>query len=262
MKKFVDAQAKVSFGKEAEKLLAEANDFQFFEETGIVRVDSDRWKIAQEYESSGWMKRARGAKDDHNRVNIRRLGGLSCLDDNKINSIMEVGCGPFTNIRLLLPKHLEIKRVVLNDPLIKTYLKHPNCTYKQLKLCGRPVEVISESFEKIGNIAPVDCLVLINVLEHCYDASTIFKNICKLLNPGGFLIFSDLVFDVSVVKSMAQSWYNAGHPLRLSEAFVRSFLSKFTPVYEKEVPAIPPLKAKILSFVGRIGSSEKPGAAL
>lgn len=64
-----------------------------------------------------------------------------------------------------------------------------------------------------------DTLVLINTIEHSYNAFATLHVAYRLLRPGGLLIFSE-----RCVKLSAHS--QIYHPVRLTAAFYHSFLAQ------------------------------------
>lgn len=230
---YIDEEIRIVKGVNAEKLLEKNNDLEFFDsnENGIHKVSSNRWEIAQKYEKKTWMNN-KLINDDRNLEHFERFNYLTDLDNlsNKNKNIIELGCGPFTNIRLF--NHvLNPKNITLLDPLINEYLNHPNCTYKNNELNQVKVELVNSPIESFSFENKFDIVVIINVIEHCFDVDLIFNKILSLLNDDGILIFSDVYF--TNVKTIASCLYDAGHPIRLSEEKLDKFLYYFEPIYEK-----------------------------
>src|SRR5581483_9230142 len=109
-----------------------------------LRVDDERWRRAQEAElalwqawsaGSGWRRRVwplvrpllaavgsdRGTGDDWNRWWAEQFDGYSFLG-NELGEIIELGCGPFTNVRHIL-RGRTASRVVCSDPLARHYVQ-------------------------------------------------------------------------------------------------------------------------------------------
>jgi SAM-dependent methyltransferase len=231
---FIDQNLNISNGKKAENLIKNQNDFIYYnsKEKGVHKVDTDRWEMAQNYERITWMEHNLSANDDRNITHLERFDNLKSLYDynEKIKNVIELGCGPFTNIRLLTNFNY-IENITLVDPLINDYLNHPNCSYKDKKLLGKDVELISLPIEKIDTQKKFDLVIIINVLEHCFDVENIFKKIYNLLSEDGILVFSDVFF--KDVKSIIENIYDAGHPIRLSEEKLLEFTQKFNSLYLK-----------------------------
>jgi 2-polyprenyl-3-methyl-5-hydroxy-6-metoxy-1,4-benzoquinol methylase len=233
-KLFVDKNINVSYGKQAEELIKNQNDDSYYnhEEKGVHKIDSERWEIAQQYERLTWMKNNLYARDDRNLEHLQRFENLISLSEynDKIKNVIELGCGPFTNLRLYENLNY-IENVTLVDPLINDYLNHPNCSYKNGTLNGKKVELISEPIENITITKKYDLVIIINVIEHCFDVEKIFEKIYSLLEPDGILVFSDVYF--KDVENLLKNIYDAGHPLRLSEEKLNGFIQKFTKIYSK-----------------------------
>lgn len=234
MKKlYVNEEIKVSEGDLANELLQINNDLPFFDssEKGIHKVPKDRWIKAQKYEKKTWMNNF-GAKDDRNYEHLNRFENMQSLKNLKLEntSVIELGCGPFTNLRLLT-NVLTPKKITLLDPLISDYLNHPNCTYKTGKLNDISVTTIKSPIENFETSEKFDVVIMINVIEHCFDVDSIFTKIKSILNKDGVFIFSDVYF--RDVHTLASNIYDAGHPLRLSEEKLNSFLEEFDVIFDK-----------------------------
>jgi SAM-dependent methyltransferase len=71
-----------------------------------------------------------------------------------------------------------------------------------------------------------DLVVMINVVEHCYDVNKIFRKIMDISRPGSIFVFYDKYFDKNELNERIESWYDAGHPLRVSGDIFDEFLKK------------------------------------
>lgn len=243
--KYVDANIIVHEGKEAEKLLLEHNDSKFLSDGGIVQISNERWKEAQSYEHRTWMIQGLGATDDHNKENIEQFDHFKVLNENVFSRAIELGCGPFTNI-YWLEKLLEIKTITVLDPLLNEYLKHPK---NRIQLNWKRIQSPIESF----NIdIPYDLIVMINVLEHCFDIPVIFSKILQMIEPNGIFVFGDIHFDSHTIEEMSLNAYNAGHPIRIETENLYDFLgNNFKPLYRKEfVTKIAGRDATEIYFIG------------
>jgi hypothetical protein len=152
---YIDKDIKISEGKKAEKLIAEHNDKKYLiKDVGIIKVDASRWEEAQSYEKKTWCDSpAKSMGTDRNEDHEKQFGGYEILNvilpSTPLN-IIELGCGPFTNLRLIFNKLSKtVKRVDLLDPLIEDYIKYTdNCTYKNGNLNGIHVNLINSSIEE------------------------------------------------------------------------------------------------------------------
>jgi SAM-dependent methyltransferase len=243
-KLFIDKEINVYYSDRAEQLLKEKNDIKYYNEEfeGIHKVDLDRWEDAQFYEKKTWMKNNVLSSDDRNSDHLVRFNYYRELQEYFVEkslndfNLIELGCGPFTNVRLLLNKlkDFDFKKISLLDPLATEYLSHPNCFYKDKKIYGKEIGLYNIAIEQFKTEEKYDIVLITNVLEHCYDIDMIFDKILSLLNKDGILIFSDVYFTGLAAKEMAESIYDAGHPLRLSEKKMNLFLNNFIPLFSKD----------------------------
>ncbi len=233
-KLFITPEQQVLEGKEAEHMLELCNDKRFVTDRGIIQVDHDRWEMAQKYEKRTWMVSALHVDDDRNQEHAERFDWYRSLGCHAFKSVIELGCGPFTNLRLILPLIPSVQHVTLLDPLIQEYLNHPHSTYRNKCLCNRPIETIASSIEQFSPIQTYDMVVMINVLEHCYDIPKIFNVLLQLLAPKGIFIFADNVFRKEEIPILISNQFDSGHPIRVSEDFVTQFWDQhFHTLYQK-----------------------------
>lgn len=232
MIKYTDKHVRSYSGAQAEKLIAEKNDMAFLSDHGVVAVDRQRWEEAQYYEQRTWMSLNRTANNDRNDVIRNEFEGYGFLRDKTFHNVCEIGCGPFTNLRLILPK-IKANKVTLVDPLIKDYLKHPKCSYPDRYLHGYPVECVGCMAEEFRPSIKYDLVVMINVLPHCMDANKVFERLYDVLKVGGTLVFHEVGFNMDVIKN--NELYDAGHPILVSSELINGFLSLFQKIFEKRV---------------------------
>ena len=264
---YVDEELHFVTGAEAARALQQHSDAAFLDpDKGVVRVPKERWKQAQKYERDTWLVANAGASDDRNLAHEAAFGGYETLAGRTFEHAIELGCGPFTNLRIVA-RHCRVERCSLLDPLIREYLNHPHCTYDERALrigetslgqtlgrtrIGRGVRRLArataprlvEQHVPVVQLLPTpieempdgryDLLVMINVLEHCFDATAIFDKILSVLKPGGVLVFHDKLFEPSEVAEDVRTRFDAGHPLRVGRPLIESFVNDhFTPLYRK-----------------------------
>jgi SAM-dependent methyltransferase len=263
---YVDEKLHMLIGDDAKRALAVQSDAEFLDSGGgVVRVTKQRWHQAQRYERDTWMIANADASDDRNTSHDEGFAGYAALHGRRFANAIELGCGPFTNLRLIA-RRCTIDRCSLLDPLINDYLKHPHCTYDRHRLRtdekhlgvvlgrtlpGRAIRrlvralapgMLSHSVP-VGELFPIpieemppgsayDLAVMLNVLEHCYDAEAIFEKILGILKPGGVFVFHDKLFTAAEAAEDVATRFDAGHPLRVSDGLIKSFLEKnFTPLF-------------------------------
>lgn len=246
-KLYIDKELSIKSGKKAELLISQKNDSQYVDHAhGIHQVDIERWREAQYYEKKTWMESSSHCSDDRNFDHLSKFDNYQSVIkyfstySNKALNIIELGCGPFTNIRLILKKleTFKISKIALLDPLIEEYLKHANCSYKNKQLDHFDVKVINSPIEMLNINQKYDLVVICNVLEHCYDVRKIFNVILNIINQNGLLIFADVYYKGKMAKEMTMEIYDAGHPIKLSESVMNDFLGHFNSIFDKDISGL------------------------
>jgi len=196
-----------------------------------VNVESEKWKMAQERECKEWSG-LRKRRDDWNIWWKEKFDNYFFVKNRNINSLLEVGCGPFAqNIRYIMSE-LPNKNpnVALNDPLLNSYLqfgsfvttlpaKHYNCPLEEL--------VIEERY---------DCVICINVLGHVYDVKKCMENIKGILNPQGLLILGEDLTNEEDAISCPDVLTDMMHPVRFEYEYLVPYLNEYKTIYKKMLP--------------------------
>lgn len=264
---FIDEQGNIIQGKKAKIRLEKTSDAAFLNGKGISAIPKERWAVAQSYEKHTWTVTAAHSTEDRNYDHYLNFDGYKTLNGMRFDHAIELGCGPFTNLRYIM-RACEIKKCTLLDPLIESHLHHRNCTYTKTYLRGEekplyrrlsssfflrmmrrllkyvapeylfstlPVnEIISKPIEEMPAHSRYDLAVLINVIEHCYHIDLIFNNIKKILKRDAIFIIHDKYYAHSDIAREAHKKYDAGHPLRVDMTVLDNFLDEnFTCLYKK-----------------------------
>jgi SAM-dependent methyltransferase len=238
----VDENVTVRTDEEANIAFLKENDIAFFEDNkGIVKVTKERWEKAQRTERKHWMEIGKESKDDRNIYHKEKFDNYNSIKNSVFNNALEVGCGPFTNLRIV-GDFCKINACSLNDPLINSYLTHTNCAYTNNNLIldsGREKKSFLDkffrkkikikklydcAFEDIESAEKFDLIVIINVIEHCYDLDIFFSKILSLLADNGVLIFEDKLYSMDSLKEDVNTVYDAAHPLRVNKEIIIDFL--------------------------------------
>jgi SAM-dependent methyltransferase len=216
-------------------------------------VSLERWREAQAWERGHWVNaqklRARYFKnavwrllsaarlvpkyrgDDWNTWWKRQFDDYRFLPSEVENAI-EVGCGPYTNVRLMLER-CRIHHLVLSDPLIRTYV--------QFKLT-----LVTELYRQAGCVLddhPLESLpfasnyfdlaVKINVLDHVQDAHKCMENLVNVVRPGGLLIIGQDLTNEADLKVLKNDAGAVGHPIKLDHEWFEPFLEGFEPLIKR-----------------------------
>ena len=235
-----------------------------------MAVDRDRWKQAQEWElafwkgqqtRTGWKRLVfpvvrpllaavhsrKATGDDWNlwwRDQFENYGFLP----EQLGDYIELGCGPFTNTRLILEGRTA-NRIVCSDPLANEYVKFEG-RWLADAAAKNLIEVDSHPIEDLPfPPSSFDAVVLINVLDHVMDADRCLRVAIGLLRPGGYFIFGQNLANPELAGKY--EWFEEGHPIRLTEEDVGGPLRSLEPLIEKTVTANDePLHTGVLIFAG------------
>jgi SAM-dependent methyltransferase len=267
---YVDDNRNIYQGEQAKKKLKENSDFKFADSgEGVTKVSDDRWRQAQKYEEACWFE-SLNAADDRNYQHYLTFDRYKIIEGKRFDNAIELGCGPFTNLRLISTV-ADVKLADLEDPLINKYLNHPNVRYnnnylrsgdfaldpffvKAIRKITRyfsqrlankitiskknPVGVLYNlAIEDMPTDKQYDLVVLINVIEHCKNIHRIFHIINSISKPGTIFIFADKKYEGEQVYEMLKDkYYEAGHPLMVDFNIIKRFLNtNFKTLFEKTI---------------------------
>jgi SAM-dependent methyltransferase len=294
---FLDEHFNILTGEKARAALQQTNDAPYLTDgQGVVQVPKSRWHVAQEFERHFWLERSRDAREDRNQEHFRRFDGYSALRSKWFPHAIELGCGPFTNLRLIAEVSY-VKACTLLDPLLHSYLTHPHCTYDgrwlrseqnrlsrflgsnmALRGCRRVIRrlypSVLQSRTRIASLLPhpieempldrtFDLIVIINVIEHCYDINRVFDNIRRISHAGTIIVFADRYYEHRVVAEWVQGTrYDAGHPLLVDRNVIDAFLDSTCEMLYKKVYRLPwsaegfDLSHDAVYFIGKVRPSD------
>ena len=219
-------------------------------------VDLEQWRAAQVWEHDFWIRQQKNlAKFGKNHI-WRVLAALgmveayrgddhnqwwaSCFDNyrflpSEVDNAIEVGCGPYTNMRLVrkacAPAHL-----VLSDPLIRTYARFKmtfvNEMYREAScyLDDHPLEDTPFKSDYF------DLAVMLNVLDHVQDANACMRSLTRIVKPGGIVIIGQDLTDEEDLLTHPEGM-RTGHPITLdNEWFCPQLERDFSPLIWKTLP--------------------------
>jgi SAM-dependent methyltransferase len=219
-------------------------------------VKPAQWQVAQAWERDFWLREQKNlAKYGKNQL-WRILATFGIVekyrgdDDNrwwasgfenykflpaKVDNAIEVGCGPYTNMRLIrkvcAPAHLFV-----SDPLIRTYVKFKmtfvNKMYREAGcyLDDHPLEDLPYKDNYF------DLAVMLNVLDHVQDANACMSSLIRIVKPGGFVVIGQDLTNEDDLRAHPDGM-RTGHPITLNEEWFSPCLDeKFTPLIWKTLP--------------------------
>ena len=222
---FIDSPINVLRGDAARVALAQTNDAAYYTEgKGVLSVPLERWQAAQAYERFTWLNQGLMLTEDRNSEHAAMFDGYKALPQ-ELGDVIELGCGPFTNLVHILQTRIATS-VTLLDPLLGWYLDHPHCAYNG-QFCGYDAHKWAASIEEYEPDFRFDTVAIINVLSHCQNAQSVFHWINAHIHNDGTLVFHEPARDIDPTQ-----FYDAGHPLSYTQAVIDEFLEGYTPVYK------------------------------
>lgn len=220
----------------------------------VISVDKQKWDDAQGFESSVWISGNRKnsylhviakfyralrkspryffkllqyrdfyAGDDWNFWWKEKFENYQSLP-NHLPRALEVGCGPYTNLRLV-SKLKKIDEMHCLDPLMDLYLSFK---YTWLSVMAKKEKVLTykRQGEDLGFVDNYfDLVICNNVLDHVENAETCLKEIYRVLKVGGYFVFGqDLSNQEDISKQRLEDRGFVGHPIKLDDKVLDSFL--------------------------------------
>jgi len=205
--------------------------------TSIKELDScseERWKKAQECELKSWLGSPKH-HDDWNSWWLHYFKNYECLKDEKFNSYIEVGCGPYAkNTEFFLNIFPDIKDVSLLEPLLYNFV---TADYHVKKISDQyNAKLINSSIEEHEPSRTYDIVLCINVLDHVKDANLCMQIMNKMLSKNGILILGQDLTNEEDLISDPSSLNDIGHPIKLDHLFFRDHLKKYRHIHQHILP--------------------------
>jgi len=223
----------------------------------VTKVSRDRWQKAQAFEVEA-ITSIMGTHDDWNRWWKNKFDGYKVLKGKSLPRVLEVGCGPHTNLRLILPQ-ISTREIYLEDPLIQSYLDfRPGSppSSRLNKLLGRSAPIApaifiqslfkDSSYRSHISSAPleelpykdrlVDLVVCVNVLDHVFDLGLCMAQMDRVLKKGGIIVLGQDLSNDDDYKQAPESWKDVGHPIKVDQFEIEKYLKNYRPLFKKVLP--------------------------
>ncbi|CAF5006737.1 unnamed protein product [Rotaria sp. Silwood1] len=205
--------------------------------TGITQIPSILWYKSLNNELIYWKENPMTI-DDRLYEHVEGFHGYKIVP-LKINSIIEIGAGPFTQIQYLLTPFRLIKQITIIEPNALDYMKLNNCAYRGGHLRGYPISIIAESIEILMKkrrqkelyLKYYSALISINVVEHVNNALEYFRGLYDLLEDNGLIIFHERWFDYPQQGDCVLQDAEILHPIRITKWIIDKFLNQFDTLY-------------------------------
>jgi SAM-dependent methyltransferase len=232
----------------------------------VARVSRSRWLQAQKFELATWKRqnsryyglmsslmRVLGLKktkvgDDWNSWWYQQFDAYRVLPE-QLDQAIELGCGPYTNIRLIMQNHT-LGRVICSDPLASHYINFKG-QWLASEYAKGTILVDNHPIEECPYAdSYFDLVVMINVLDHVQDAFTCLDTAVRITKPNGYLVIGqDLSDETDAAKE------DICHPIRLSHEdmndHITGFDSKLYKILDREQGRNPQAHYGTLLFIGK-----------
>ena len=222
-------------------------------ENELLTASKERWNEAQIYEKNVWIKRNQKnsyfklirryisllIKNPMNFLNAIQYYDFYCGDDGNlwwlkqfiyyrilpkdIEKALEVGCGPFTNIRLI-SKYCKIKEIYCCDPSLDLY-KTFKLTWLVRQIQKNNINVLNDKCEILSyKTNYFDLVICINVLDHVQDAICCLREIERVTKTGGFLVLGQDLTNIEDIEKLKGNIDEMGHPIKINHITIDNFL--------------------------------------
>lgn len=224
----------------------------------ITKVDKSRWSKAQKSEFH-FAEDTHDTGDDWNGWWKKEFDNYKVLKGKSYKNVLETGCGPHTNLRLILPI-IRAENLYLEDPLMRGYFSLESeleKAGKESKLLGR----IKQNKEKTTNhlhdifknekykvdlsasaleILPykdamMDLVICINVLDHVEDVEKCMNEMYRVLKEGGVLVMGQDLSNEEDFRLCPESWEDTCHPIKVDEATMDSYVKGYKRLFYKRL---------------------------
>ena len=224
----------------------------------VRHIDTEKWKRAQEFELK-FAKQIITAGDDWNLWWQEKFDNYNFLDDLTFLNVLEVGCGPHTNIKFILPR-IKFSKVFMEDPLIQYYItyfytrkENKLKEFKDLLFCGgdernfllklfsNPEIVVDLSSAKLEELPyrdeTMDLIICINVLDHVNDYDSCMFEINRVMRKGGIFILGQDLSNEEDLRYCPESYSDIGHPIKVDHQILGDTLANgYTKLIRKVLP--------------------------
>ena len=225
----------------------------------VGEVSHDRWLNAQYHELATWKAEPVDG-EDWNSWWASAFDNYSFVREQKIDSILEVGCGPYAKNLELFVRSIGYtpSRIILEDPLLEQYIQMGKSIRRFVN--KENVTLISMQMENVNlpelKLEQVDVVLCNNVLDHVESVSRCFEQMWNALKVGGILVFGqDLADETDLENRDIKAFKEGCHPIMINEAYMEPYLSRYELVYRKthtrENSRNPDANCGTLMFAGR-----------
>jgi ubiquinone/menaquinone biosynthesis C-methylase UbiE len=234
--------------------------------TEVLEVSEKRWINAQEFESNLWvqnnqrnsylkiiLKFMRSMRNPKMLFNYLKFRDFYCGDDwnywwmkqfenykalskpKYFERALEIGCGPFTNIRLV-SNCCKIKEIYCCDPLMNVYTSF-KLTWLSTQISKGRINISNDKCENLKfDNNYFDLVICINVLDHVQDAEECLNEMIRVTQMGGTIVLGqDLSNEDDLRDKIIRE--DMGHPIKIHHTTFDTFFDgTCVPLLRKVLP--------------------------
>lgn len=239
----------------------------------MTAIPEERWRAAQAWELEFWDRQnlprplwrrigrtvlsAVGLREPHREPEYddrnlwwqSQFDGYSALPA-RIENICELGCGPYTNVRLIREGR-SIGAIHCSDPLAGHYVRYPRGWLGRAARSGEISVDASPAEECPFRDDYFHVTVMVNVLDHVRDPEKCLTEAIRITRSGGFLVFGQ---DLTAAGDRMPT--NPGHPFTIAPGTLEPvmdvrFERVFYRVASRGEVAEPEMHCGALAYIGR-----------
>lgn len=192
----------------------------------LIKCTKEKWQKAQNNELLSWVNSGRTDGDDWNVWWKTKFNNYEFLKDKNINSILEVGCGPYANNTKLILQLLQKNdhRLGLLDPLLDEYIQNK---LSVINLINEDTKTYNTALEEFCPDESYDLIICINVFDHVYDTERCLNNMYNSLNKEGIVIIGQDLTNETDLENVEVA-NDETHPIKLNHEFFRNELKRYS----------------------------------
>jgi SAM-dependent methyltransferase len=173
---------------------------------GSAHVSLERWTRAQWAEALWWSEPVRaGDIDDNAGASYELFNGYRAVPP-ALGHVLELGCGPFTQLKSLLGNSAvpwSVSSVTLADPILVSESRHGHSSFHTgtFEAHGKlyPTRLLQVGAEEVGQLYHdhFDTVIMQNVLEHVADAYAVLESMYNATKVGGIVVFWEPMYSAT-----------------------------------------------------------------
>jgi SAM-dependent methyltransferase len=195
---------------------------------GSAIIPAKRWRRAQAGEQRAFVVKhvpqhlARASSDSGVKKELPPHRLTQAIPAGSLGRLMELGAGPLSQTYDILERRpdLSVREVIFEDPGIRGYLRNNITRYTTGRLATIPVTLLPVGAEEVppSYFGTVDTVVMINTIEHAFNAFALLHTAYQLLRHGGLFVFEE-----RIIKRDARWTGMETHPIRLRPVVYEHF---------------------------------------